>query len=137
MFNGEIVFEIADVKHIEVDLGTEIKPIKIVNKGDVVALGRKAPKHRWIYEIKYNAENEYLEILDKMLNQLCEKKEYINQLTKTYEEVSINIYIRSDFAQIGFSVPNYILKKLSVLDCTLNFEILSFGMATNEEFPGE
>lgn len=130
MFNGEIMFEIADVKHIEINLGTEIKPTKIVNKGDIVALGRKAPKHRWIYEIKYEDENEYFESLDKMLNQLCEKREYINQLTKTYEEVSINIYIRSDFAEIGYSVPNRILKKLSLLDCALNFEILSFGMAT-------
>jgi len=137
VFNGEIVFEIADDKHIEVDLGTETKPTKIVNKGDVVALGRKAPKYRWIYEIKYNGEKEYFENLDKMLNQLCEKKEYINQLTKTYEEVSINIYIRSDFAEIGYSVPSYTLKKISLLDCTLNFEILSFGMATNEEYPKE
>ena len=94
MFNGEIVFEIADVKHIEVDFGIEIKPTRIVSRGDVVALGRKAPKNRWIYEIKYSGEKAYLESLDKMLNQLCEKKEYINQLTKTYEEVNINIFIR-------------------------------------------
>ena len=57
---------------------------------------------------------------------------YINFLKKTYQEVSINIYIRSDFAEIGYSVPSHSLKKLSLLDCTLNFEIFSFGMAVNE-----
>lgn len=52
-------------------------------------------------------------------------------MTKVYEEVSIDIYVRSDFAEIGYSIPSYILKKLSLLDCTLNFEILSFGMAVD------
>lgn len=49
MFNGEIVFGIADIKHLEVDLGAEMRPTKIVNKDGVVALGRKAPKNRWMY----------------------------------------------------------------------------------------
>lgn len=96
MFNGEIVFTIADINCIVVDFGAEMMPTKIVNKGDVVALGRKAPRNRWLYE-----------------------------------EVSITIYMRSDFAEIGYSIPSYILKKLSLLDCTLNFEILSFGMAVD------
>lgn len=51
MFNGEIVFDIADLKHLEVDFGAEMIPTKIVNKDDVVALGRKAPKNRWVYKI--------------------------------------------------------------------------------------
>lgn len=135
--NGEIVFEIADVKYIEVDFGTEIIPTKIVNKGDIVALGRQAPKNRWIYELKYNDEKSYLDNLDKILNQLCEKKEYIHQLAKVYEELGITIFIRSDFAEIGYSLPSSILKKLSLLECTLNFEILSFGMASAEEMPAE
>ena len=132
MFNGEISFEIADIEYIDVNLGTEIKPSKIVNKGNVVALGRKATKYKWIYEIKYDDEAEYFNSLEKMVNQLYEKKEYINQLTSRYEEVSINIYIRSEFAEIGYSIPSHILKKLSLLDCSVNFSILSFGMAIDE-----
>lgn len=130
MFNGEIVFDIADVKRLEVDLGAEMIPTKIVNKDDVVALGRKAPKNRWLYKISYGNEKEYLDSLDEMLTQLSSKAEYINELTRTYEEVSITIYIRSEFAEIGCSIPSHILKKLALLDCPLNFSILSFGMAT-------
>lgn len=129
MFNGEIVFDIADEKHLEVDLGEDVKPGKIVNKGDVVALGRKAPKNRWMYKISYSNEKEYLESLDKMVNELSGKAEYINELTKIYEEVSIIIHIRSEFAEIGYTIPSHILKKLALLDCPLNFSILSFGMA--------
>lgn len=132
-FNGEIVFDIADVRPIEVDFGTDILPTKTIHKGDVVALGRKAPKYRWIYEIKYDGEKEYFEHLEKIISQLCERSEYVNQLTKIYQEVSINIYIRSEFAEIGFALPNSIMKKMSLIDCSLNFEIFSFGMAINEE----
>lgn len=63
-FNGEIVFDIADAKQIKVDFGPDIIPTKTINKGDVVALGRKAPKYRWMYEIKFEGEKEYLESLD-------------------------------------------------------------------------
>lgn len=133
VFDGEIVFEIADVENIEVNSEMEIEPTKVVRKGSVVALGRKAPKNRWIYGIKYDGEKEYLKSLEMMVNQLCDKKEYINQLVKQYEEVSISIFVRSDFAGIDYSFPNYIMKKLSLLDCAVNFEVFSFGMAVCEE----
>ncbi len=132
-FNGEIVFGIADANPIKVDFGGDILPTKTIDKGSIVALGRKAPKYRWTYILKYNNEKEYLECLEKMISQLCEKSDCVNQLTKIYDEVYINIYIRSDFAEIGFSLPNNILKKMSLLECTVNFVILSFGMATDEE----
>lgn len=131
MINGEIVFDIADIKYLEVDLGAEMIPTKIVNKDDVVALGRKAPKNRWIYKISYDNEKEYIESLDKMVNQLSGKAEYINELVRKYEDVNIIIYMRSEFAEIGCSIPSHILKKLALLDCPLNFSILSFGMAQN------
>lgn len=95
---------------------------EIVQKDDTVVLGRKAPKNRWMYQIEYNSEKEYLESLDKMLGQLCNNKDYVNELCTIYEEVNIHIYIRLELAQIGYSIPNHILKKLSLLDCTLNFD---------------
>lgn len=129
MIYGEIVFGITDEKHLEVDLGPEMMPTKIINKGDAVVLGRKAPKNRWMYKISYDNEKEYLESLDKMVNLLSDKAEYINELTRTYEEVSIKIFLRSEFAEMGYSIPSQIIKKLSLLDCPLDFYILSFGMA--------
>lgn len=129
-FNGEIVFGIADANPIKVDFGEDILPTKIIDKRSIVALGRKAPKYIWTYLLKYNNEKECLE---KMISQLCEKSNYVNQLTKIYDEVYININIRSDFAEIGFSLPNNIFKKISLLECTVNFAILSFGMVSDEE----
>lgn len=132
MFNGEIVFDIADIKQIEVDLSLEMLPTKIVNKGDMIALGKKAPKNRWMYKIAYGNAKEYLESLEKMVNQLSSKSEYVNELTRTYEEVSIIIYMRSEFAELGYSIPSYLLKKIALIDCPLDFRVLSFGMVTND-----
>lgn len=122
------MFGITDEKHLEVDLGPEMIPTKIINKGDAVGLRRKAPKNRWMYKISYDNEKEYLESLDKMVNLLSDKAEYINELTRTYEEVSVKIFMRSEFAEMGYSIPSQIIKKLSLLDCPLDFYILSFGM---------
>ena len=118
-FNGEIVFDIADMKQIEVDFGTDILPTRVINKDDIVALGRKAPKFRWMYEIKFSGEKEYLVSLEKMINLLCKKREYVNYLTRIYDEVSINVYIRSDFAEIGYSLPNHLFKKCHCLSVHL------------------
>ena len=48
----------------------------------------------------------------------------------------IDIYIRSELAQIGFSLPDGLLKRLALSGCALNFHILSFGMAAEEETEG-
>ena len=42
-------------------------PTKIVNKDDMVVLGRKASKNRWMYKISYDNEKEYLESLDNLV----------------------------------------------------------------------
>ncbi len=81
----------------------------------------------------FNDEKEYLTKLDNLLSGLCEKTEYINQLVREYEEVNITIYIRSDFAQLGYSLPGYIIKKLVLLDCDMYFDILSFGKVRDDE----
>lgn len=131
MINGEIVFTVADVKHLDVDFGKKMMPTKIVNKGDVVVLGKKAPKNKWMHKIVYNSESEYLAGLEEMICQLCSNAEYVNELVKTYEEVSVMINIRSEYAELGYTIPNHILKKMSLLDCSLDFNVLSFGMAPN------
>ena len=135
-FHGEIVFSITDDRHIDVDFGSRFQPAKMVQKGDVIALGRRAPKYRWIYKAEYGDEEQFLVRLDQITDQLCEKRDYVNQLIESYEKVEIDIYIRSDLAQIGFSLPDGLLKRLALSGCALNFHILSFGMAAEEVTEG-
>ena len=81
----------------------------------------------------FSGEKEYLEKLDNLLIRLCERTEYVNQLVKRYEDVNITVYIRSDFAQIGYSLPSYIIRKMALLDCDIYFDILSFGKVIDED----
>ncbi|RKM58591.1 DUF4279 domain-containing protein [Butyrivibrio sp. XB500-5] len=132
MINGEIVFDVADTNPLYIDFGDELQPTKVVNKGDVIVLDKKAPKNRWMYKTQYNDEKEYLECLNALTDKLSSKADYINELIRKYEEVSITVYMRSDYAEIGYSVPADIIEKLSKLNCSLNFDILSYGMASDE-----
>lgn len=132
-FHGSITFDIADEKDIDVDFGVDIIPMKTVKKGDVIFRGRKAPKNRWMYKLEFDNEEEFYPKLEGMINQLCERSEYVNQLTKMYEEVSINIFIGSDLAQIGLFLPNHIVKKIALLDCEVEIEMISYGMVEDED----
>lgn len=131
-FHGSITFDIGDEKNIDIDFSGDIVPTKTIKKGDVIFRERKAPKNRWMYILEFDNEEEYYFNLERMINQLCERSEYVNQLTKIYEEVSIKIFVGSDFAQIGFFLPNHILKKIALLDCEVSIEIISFGMVEDE-----
>ena len=132
-FDGEIVLGISDSSYMDVDFGKDILPTKIINKGDVIVLGRKASKYKWMHEEVFSGEKEYLEKLNDLLAKLCERAKYINQLVKRYEDVNITIYIRSEFAQIGYFLSNYIIRKMAYLNCNIYFDILSFGEVTDDE----
>ena len=131
MINGEIVFCISDNETLEINMGTEILPTKVINKGDVIALGRRAPMNKWMFKIAYDGETEFITSLEKMVNQLYNVKEYVNELIQRYAEVNLMINMRSEFAEMGCSIPSDIIKKISELNCSLDFRILSFGMAIN------
>lgn len=53
LYNGEIVFCIADAEEICVDFGPEMEPTQIVKKGTLVVSGRKAPKHMMRWKLQY------------------------------------------------------------------------------------
>lgn len=125
---GEIVFCIADEQHLDIDFGKMLLPTRIVQKGEVIALQKKAPKNQWIYRRRFKNEKEYLGNLEKVVSLLYKHREYILRLKNIYEEISITIYIRSDYAQIGFSLPSKILGQIAQLNLSLHFDLLSFGM---------
>lgn len=126
-YNGDVLFAVSDVEDIIVNFGNEILPTKVVKKGDVIALGKRAPKNRWMYQKTFDNEKEYILKLTEFVERLYEKKEYVKQLKERYDDVSISIYIRSDYGQLGYSLPNSIINKMGEIGCDVHFDILSFG----------
>ncbi len=132
-FCGEIVFAVSDSKKLEIDFGEELLPTRIIIKGEKVALERYAPANRWTHVVKFESPDEYIKNMDSLINKMMKKKGYIKELISIYEEVSINVYIRSDYAEIGYSLPVNIIKKIAELECPINYSILSFGQAYGGE----
>lgn len=90
-FDGDIIFAISDSDCINIDLGLGFLPTRTIKKGDIIALGRKAPKNRWLYVSKFKGEKEYLEKIDKLTEQMINKIEDISKVIAKYEFVSIDI----------------------------------------------
>lgn len=68
-FNGEIVFAVSDSSRLDVDFGSKFLSTKIINKGDVITLERKAPQNRWLHMVKFKNQNIFLERLDELTNE--------------------------------------------------------------------
>ena len=127
-FCGDIIFAISDSRNLKVDFGMDFLPTRIITKGDLIVLGREAPVNRWLHCIKFDGENEFVVQLEKLLDILIKKIDHVNEYKMMYEDV----YIRSELAEIGYSLPCSLVKKLAKVECNLNYSILSFGMAIYE-----
>lgn len=127
MINGEIVFAISDKKEIHVEFPNGLQPTREINVGDKVALGKVAPMNRWIYKELYEGHEGFYNTLNHIVDMLYLQREYINCLIREYDEVGITIYMRSEYGQMGFTLPSDIIRKCSVLDCPIHVDILSYG----------
>ena len=106
----------------------DLKPTKVIYKGQQIVKGKIATNNIWRYEIKVGKENDISGLLI-LLDKLLPYSENIKLYTTKYSEVSINCYIRSDMSQIGFVLTPEMINKLDKLNLELNFHILSFGFA--------
>lgn len=112
---------------IEKNIG--IQPTKVIKKGQLIGRleNKKAPYDIWVYEIKISNQEDIFVHLANLLNDLIPYSEYIQEISKIYDEVSINCYLRSNYAQIGFELTAEMIKTLQKLGLGINFHILSFG----------
>ncbi len=87
--------------------------------------GKSAPKNIWRYDVKFKEktpDEALMELLDLCVN----RKETLLSLKQQYE-LSIKLFIRSDFGQLGYTLPASVIKSLAQLEVDLETHILSFG----------
>ena len=116
-----------DFEKIEQNIG--IAPTKIIKKGQMIGRlkNREAPYDIWSYEIKITNEKDKFEYLTELLNDLCPYAEYIREIKKIYNQVTINCFLRSDFGQMGFEITDEMITLIEKFRLGINFHILSFG----------
>lgn len=113
----------------EIKENIKIVPTKVIRRGQLVGYSKnkKAPYDICLYEEKITNEEKPFGHLDNLLNELLPYCEYIKKISKLYDQVDINCYIRSDFGQIGFTLTSEVINMIKIFGININFHILSFG----------
>lgn len=109
-----------------IDSLLDIKATKMIHKGDIIALKRISQNNIWLYSIKFD-ENQYNETIEIFMKRLIKSIDIIKELKKKYI-VTLTLYVRSEFAQLGICLDKSIIKMVSQLDLDLEIDVLSFGM---------
>jgi hypothetical protein len=79
--------------------------------------------------LKFVGSDDLVVQLKRLISDLNSKLNTIHAIASICEDISINIYIRSEYGQIGYSIPQSVLYPLAELGLDINFHILSFGGA--------
>ncbi len=126
---GRIVFSIRDDKldFKKVSSNLEIEPTKTIEKGQKITSSRIAKFDIWRFEKEYSTLDNISEILEQLLDELNENREYVCLLKNECEYVGLTCYIVTDFGQIGISISNSSIEKLSALGIGIDFDIISYG----------
>ena len=100
---------------------------KIVMKGEVISkIVPPLENDCYSYETQGESGESFRQILEKHLDTITPFKEYLQKIKSIYD-VSIRIYVQSDFAQIYFELPPETVKKLVEFYLTTEISILSWG----------
>ena len=127
--SGEFVLTIIDSSNMifEQNFIEKFEPAILVKKGQSIA-NRIAEKNVWSYALEFNSYMDFAERFRLFVNKLSENIHHINELKRSFETIKITIFVRSDYAQLGYQVPSEILCDLAKLKLDLEFQVLSFGL---------
>jgi hypothetical protein len=128
--NGEFVLTIIDSRDmfIEQSFTEKFESVDLVKKGQPILANEIAEKNVWLYTVEFNSYINFAEQFRLFVNKLSENILHIDELKSRFETIKIGVFIRSDYAQLGYSVPSEILYDLAKLKLDLEFHVLSFGM---------
>jgi len=127
---GELCFSIRSEddfeENIEEFLG--LMPEKVVKKGEQLSLSMVAPKNAWIYQVKFSNYDDFASKSVIFFSQLICRQQEIDCLKIKYD-VYIDIFVRCDLGQLGYTFPTEAVKMASQMGLDIEFHILSFGLA--------
>ena len=135
-FDGEYCFSLSDSNEIDENIDAIIgfEPTQVIKKGESITSKRVAPYNIWMYLLEFDSTNfDY--VTEIFAQRLSRFKDNIKSIIPRYERVEIDIYVRSEYGQFGFTICNNELAELSTMGLNINFHILSFGLVRDVRFP--
>ena len=127
-FEGELNFSIITSKDsFEEDLNKKMgfMPTRVIKKGEWLLIN-EAPYCIWLYDTSFTNET-LAPVLTSFVQRLTQSKASIEDIAKRYEKVIVNMYLRTDYDQFGFSLPNKELQALSQLGLDFDFHFIALG----------
>ncbi len=133
-YKGDFVFRIydANLDFDDIENNLPVTPTKIIRKGEKLRGKHAAPVDVWLYKKCISNWDDKFKTLENMLDELILYSEFIIKAKQKYNSVTLTFYIRTDFAQMGFHIPEEIIGKLNRLNLGLGLDVLSFGMVKDE-----
>ena len=102
-----------------------LSPDRIIKKGEEMSLKKISLEDKCIYKLKFQS-NDFNEKVNIFLCSLMKSKENFDNVIEI-ANVELNIYINSNFGQIGYTLTKDNICKLYELGIDVQFHILSFG----------
>ncbi|WP_191089480.1 DUF4279 domain-containing protein [Paenibacillus spiritus] len=129
---GEFSFVTVDdsINFDEMSKDINLVPSRVIRKGEMVGYTKqKAPFDVWSFSIKFDKGEDISSTLEQLLQLLISRSEAIKALSKQYKQVRIDLYLRSEYGQLGIEFTKESFDKLAQLGIGMDIHILSFGKA--------
>ncbi|MFD2671782.1 DUF4279 domain-containing protein [Marinicrinis sediminis] len=106
----------------------QLEPTNTVNKGTLISksLHKSAPYDLWTYEIEIIESDTISEAIVTIYELLASRLDKFEELC-LHHEVMLNLYLQSDYAQLGFELSQKAIDCLKKLNIKVDFHILSWG----------
>lgn len=112
----------------ELEAGLGLKPTRLIRKGE--ELNRLplivAAEDEWLYAVPLTAHHGKDAGLNDLLTLLNDKADLLAPL-KANDQVSLHLYVQSDYAQMAYCLMPETLKKIVDTGLPLNVSSLSWG----------
>lgn len=114
-----------DFREIESQIG--VKATRIMRKGEIVSrVNGPSQRDFCIFERCFADQGEINRASDELLSLLKPHAEYIKGLANDLD-ITIKLYIQSEYAQIGILLPHGTISKLAEMAFDIELSILSWG----------
>ena len=112
----------------DIERGLGLKATRLIRKGEV--LNRlpliEATEDEWLYVVPLTAHHGTDTELNTLLALLMEKHDVMMQLKSAYQ-VSLRLYVQSDYAQMAYQLMPETLAKIVATGLPLDVSSLSWG----------
>ncbi|MCE5173714.1 DUF4279 domain-containing protein [Paenibacillus profundus] len=126
---GSCTLSFINCKYSELEINQiiNLSATTVITKDQLVskALNERAKHNAWLYKEKIQENNAPSDALEQLLSKLDIVK--IQSIIDSCDEAFINLFLNTDYGQLGFELTPRVITLLSKLNLKLEIHVISFG----------